>query len=250
MKIIFKKILFAITFLTIVPVPTSKKNENIALAQAMSFFPLVGFLIGSCCYGLCKVSAVFNSALLSAVLIQGFCLWITGALHIEGLVDTIDGFSAGPDQKTILRVMKDKHCGAKGAAISGFLLLAKVVLIAECVRCVQFKGIMLMPVFSRWVMVNCAVFCQYARDNVGLGKVFVDNAGIREFLFASITTIFLGWLFLPEHFISLMIFYALFAGSAVVYLTHKLRGITGDVLGALNELSWIVGLLFILKLNL
>ena len=39
-------------------------------------------------------------------------MWITGGLHFDGLIDTADGISAGPDKR--LEAMKDSRVGASG----------------------------------------------------------------------------------------------------------------------------------------
>ena len=84
--------------------------------------------------------------------------------------------------------------------------------------------------------------CDYARNKGGLGKPFVENVGIREFIISCSIVLIAGLVLLQTQFIAVMIAPICFTIAAILYLKKRLGGITGDVLGALNELMEVVSL--------
>jgi adenosylcobinamide-GDP ribazoletransferase len=238
-----KGIYRAVQFLTILPLPHNKKSiEPKKLAESMAYFPLVGLFIGLGLFFVYTGLTGFITPLLTAVIVAGVWAWFTGALHLEGFVDAADGFSSGPDKEKILLVMKDKHCGSKGAVALVFLIIIKIALLEAIPVSVKFYALMLAPVISRWAMVFAAVFCDYARKTEGFGKAFVKNVGIREMVVASSILIVAGVVLLQAKFFVLIIPALVFTVASIIYLKNKINGITGDVLGGLNEIVEVISL--------
>ncbi|MGV8058795.1 MAG: adenosylcobinamide-GDP ribazoletransferase [Smithellaceae bacterium] len=237
-----KRILNAIRFLTILPLPDKGHIEPIDLGKSMAYFPLVGIFIGLVlvCTNLILIKLV--SPLLAAVLLVTLWAYFTGALHFEGFVDAVDGFSASQDKEKILNVMKDHHCGAKGVIALVFLIILKIALLGDIPDSMRLYSLILVPAIGRWVMVCAAFLCPYARETQGLGKAFVENVGTGEVVIASVILIAAGISLLWIKFIVLMIPVLIFAVLSFVYVKKKINGITGDVLGAMNELAEVLSL--------
>ena len=159
---------------------------------------------------------------------------------MEGFVDTIDGFSAGPDREKILLVMKDPNCGSKGVIALVLLIIFKITVLSEIPGIMIFPALLISPAISRWSMVCASTFCDYARIKGGLGKPFVENVGIRELIISSIILVIAGSFLLKLKFIIVIIAPSAFIIIAILYLNKKIKGITGDILGALNELSEVI----------
>ncbi len=239
---IVRRILIAVKFLTILPLPGKEIVAPRELGKSMAYFPLVGMFIGlllACVY---MVLIKFISPLLTAVLLTGFWACFTGFLHLEGFVDAADGFSASPDKEKILEVMKDQHCGAKGAIVLVFLIILKIALFNEIPGSERIYALILTPAIGRWVMVCAASLCLYARKGAGFGKDFVENAGKTELIIASSILISAGVCLLRIKFIVLMIPVLFFAFIVIFYAKKRINGVTGDVLGAVNELTEVVSL--------
>ena len=95
---IFRRIIIALNFLTIIPLPKAKEPNQEELGRSMAYFPLVGIFLGlflACAY---MEFARLLPSLLTAVLVTGLWACITGFLHLEGFVDAADGFSASQDK--------------------------------------------------------------------------------------------------------------------------------------------------------
>ena len=88
---------------------------------------------------------------LAAVLALLAWVWVTGALHLDGLSDVADGLGAAHrDPSRFLEVLKDPHTGAFGVVTLIVQLLLKLVLLAELVGTRWWIGIILVPAWARW----------------------------------------------------------------------------------------------------
>jgi len=239
---IIRRILIALRFLTILPLPNKEVAAPRELGRSMAYFPLVGLFIGLLLMCVYTILIRFFSPLLTAVLLTGFWACFTGFLHLEGFVDAADGFSASQDKEKILEVMKDHHCGAKGVIALAFLIILKITLVNDTPSSVRFASFILAPAIGRWVMVCAASICPYARKGEGFGKVFVDNVKRKELIIASSILIAAGIVLLQVKFIVLMIPVLVFTFLSCFYAKKKINGVTGDVLGAMNELAEAISL--------
>jgi adenosylcobinamide-GDP ribazoletransferase len=239
---VIKNILIAIRFLTILPLPDKGATTPKELGRSMAYFPLVGMFIGLVLVCAYAMLIRFFSPFLTAVLVAGIWAYFTGTLHLEGFVDAADGFSASSDKEKILDVMKDPHCGAKGAIALVFLIMLKIALLSDIPAPIRISSLVLSPAIGRWVMVCVASLCPYARKTEGFGKAFVENSGIREVIIAGIILIAAGIILLRIKFFVLMIPVLIFTIFSFVYVNKKINGVTGDVLGAMNELAEVISL--------
>lgn len=239
---ILRRMCIAIQFLTILPLPDKDSIESKEFARSMAYFPLIGLLIGLGLFGVYVGLVKFITPLLTAVIVIGVWIWFTGALHLEGFVDAVDGFSCGGNKEKILLVMKDKHCGSKGVVALVFLLILKVALLEAIPASMKFSALMFTPGISRWVMVCTAVFCDYARKGEGFGKAFVENIGVKDMIIASSILVIVGLCVLKARFLVLIFPILVFMIISIIYLKRKIGGITGDVLGGLNEIAEVISL--------
>jgi adenosylcobinamide-GDP ribazoletransferase len=102
-----------------------------------------------------------------------------------------------------------------------------------------------MPVLGRWGMLLCIFLFNYAKKE-GKGKIFFEGINIRIFSIATLFTIFITVITLELKglviFLNVLIF-TIFLGK---FFSSKIGGITGDILGATNELIEILTLSLIL----
>jgi len=239
---IIKKILIALRFLTILPLPNKEVITPGELGRSMAYFPLVGLFIGLLLMCVYTILIRFFSPLLTSVLLTGFWVCFTGLLHLEGFVDAADGFSASQDKEKILEVMKDHHCGAKGVIVLVFLVVLKIALVNDISDHIRVAAFILVPAVGRWVMVCAASICPYARKGEGFGKAFVENVKRKELIIASSILIAAGIVLLQVKFVVLMIPVSVFTFLSCFYAKKKINGVTGDVLGAMNELTEVISL--------
>ncbi|GAC1486603.1 MAG: adenosylcobinamide-GDP ribazoletransferase [Solirubrobacteraceae bacterium] len=115
----------AITFLTIVPMPTAaSRQDEFDLSNTLAWFPLVGGAIGAFA-GALRVAfqPLFGRGPSTAIAMVGLVL-ISGALHQDALADTADGLGVRGDRARRLTAMRDSSTGAFGVlALIGWALL-------------------------------------------------------------------------------------------------------------------------------
>src|SRR5262245_46464492 len=111
----FGQFLSATALLTRLPVGTVAAEEG-DVARASWAFPAVGAGIG----GICSAALILASLAglgggVAALLAIVTGIAVTGALHEDGLADTVDGFGGGRDRDAKLAIMRDSRIGAYGA---------------------------------------------------------------------------------------------------------------------------------------
>lgn len=208
----------------------------------MAFYPVVGAALATVLAGLSLLgSEVFPEGVLRPALILLLVL-LTGGLHLDGLADACDAFYAGATKTDVLRIMKDPHIGTM--AVLGVVggLLAKVVLLSHLPPSMLDSALLVFPVLSRGGMVWGTWMAPYARAEGGTGEIFFRTLRRRHVWFA--TTFLCLWVVLFAGWPGFVLL-AVGAGGTVAFVRYCLRrigGMTGDTLGALNELLEIVTL--------
>ena len=268
----------AIGFLTILPLAPSRANGS--MASARGWFPLVGLMIGAILvgiefllllflglpeagwYGYAPFSAVtFShytpSTLLWAALIVLTVVILTRALHLDGFMDSCDALLGGFDRERRLEILRDPRVGAFAVIGVVFLLLIKVVAVADLpVAWLPPMGpnrvavLLLFPCLSRWAMLLTMELYPYVRSN-GLGTAFFsgDSARFSRHLI-------LGFAFTLVVSVALagVVGIILLASACVVawmvgaWATRLLGGVTGDIFGAVNEMTEVIVLLLVVRL--
>lgn len=233
----------ALIFLTVLPFRATTIVTPQELGRSMAFFPLIGlglgFLLAAVNYGLTTLFPPTVCALLILLLL----IYCTGALHLDGAADTADGMYGLRDRATRLRIMKDSRVGAMGVVALIVLLLLKFATLATIPAPAQWRVLIALPIVGRWTMVALAVLAPYARSEGGTGSSFVECAGRRELLIATVlsTALFLALFGLWGLTLSAAL--ALLVILVERYFRKHLGGVTGDILGASCEWSEVLFLL-------
>ena len=256
---ILRDLSLAIRFLTIIPVisfpPSNNTNQNEEaleenFANSMAFFPLVGMLIGVLLVVLRRIFYYLPvSPLIGDTLILIVWIWLSGGLHLDGFADSVDGFFGGHNKEEILNIMKDSSTGAKGVVALVSLLLLKFVLLVEMPLLLKDAALLFTPTIGRWSMVIAAFLGKPARTKNSMGKLFMDYVGWREVIFASLTMVVVGILLFKLYFLPLVIIGIGIVLLILKYCQKKIGGISGDILGAINEIVEVSILLVICLLN-
>jgi len=257
---ILRDLSLAIRFLTIFPIASFPLSNNSNqdeeedfvenFANSMAFFPLVGMLIGILLVVLRRIFYFLPvSPLIGDTLILIVWIWLSGGLHLDGFADSVDGFSGGHNKEEILNIMKDSSTGAKGVVALVSLLLLKFVLLVEMPLLLKDAALFLTPTIGRWSMVIAAFLGKPARVKNSMGKLFMDYVGWREVIFASLTTAVIGILLFRLYFLPLVIVGVGIVLLILKYCQKRIEGISGDILGAINEIVEVSVLLFICLLS-
>lgn len=232
----------ALTFLSILPWPRLGPAGPPELARSLFWFPWVGGLLGLGFWGAWLGLLRLFPAPAAAALLLSLTVLLTRGLHLDGLADTVDGLGGGQDPETRLKIMKDSHLGAFGAVSLILVLLVKFTLLMAVAEKGPAEAVLLFPIISRWGMVLLAYLSPYARAEGGLGQAMTEEVRGSAVLGATVSA--LGLALLVSGLDGLVL---LALGGAAVwllsrYFQRKLGGITGDVLGAANEVLEVLAL--------
>jgi len=230
---LFKSLRLATSFLTILPC-YNKRAENHELTRSVSYYPLVGLLLGAAAAGVCSGLRTLGLTLAGDVITVTTLIILTGGLHMDGLMDTADGIFSGRDLERKLAIMKDSRVGAMGVMTFTTVLLLKISLLYELSLGPKLTALLLAPAAGRWAMVYGITRYPYARPQ-GLGAC-LEGAGRKQLITASL--ILLGiclWLLGPK---GMGILGLIILGTLAITGTINkcLGGMTGDTYGATGEL--------------
>ncbi len=232
--------LTAFRTLTIIPVP-GRDTED--FSRSLCFFPLVGALLGFVVLILYHSAGAigFKHSFILALLSMAIVTRLTGGLHIDGLGDVADAFGGGKTKEHILQILKDPAMGSFGVCAIIFDILIKA-------GCWQFFIEMGNPWFIFWSFV-------FSRSMQGLAIAFIPNARaesiaapfgqggksarISVILAYLVAGLVAAWLLSPPA--ALVCALCSLAATLVFgfYCRRKLQGITGDCVGATNEIAEI-----------
>jgi adenosylcobinamide-GDP ribazoletransferase len=237
--------LTAFKFLTIFPLPQRWGKEKEDFGRSLIYFPLVGLILGILLVGInYGLYFIFPRTVTSALLIIALAV-MSGAHHLDGLMDTLDGAVSGKTRERRLEIMADSHAGAFGIIAVILLLLLKYASLSSLNNILQVPALLLMPTLSRWIIVMALMMFPYAKES-GMGLEFKQGATWKRIAIATIVTAVVSLIFLSWWGLALMAVLWLAAFVIAVYFNSRLGGLTGDIYGALNELSEVLVLLILL----
>ena len=230
----------ALMFYTRIPVPRSTGYSPENLNKATRYFPLIGAVVGGVgalvFWGTDMVLPVKVAVLLSMVT----QIMVTGAFHEDAIADFCDGFGGGYTKERILSIMKDSRIGTYGAVGLVMILLTRFFLLSEFNVVFIPVALVVAHVVSRLVPVLLIFSSKYVSD---FDKSKSKPIGQKSSKVTLIVALLLG--LLPLVLVSpvKIFFITLFLIPLFFYFryyVHKhIGGYTGDVLGALQQLSEI-----------
>ncbi len=233
--------LAAIVFYTRLPIPYAGDLPFEGIARLA---PLVGILIGAALslLDLALTYLHFPILLRSSLIVAGW-VWITGGLHLDGVMDTADGLAASRNLPDRLRVMTDSNTGAFGVMAGAIALILKVTALAS-MESYRPLGLILAAGWGRWGQLVAITRYPYLKAE---GKGAFHKRSVRS-LKAAIPTGLLLLLFsgLPIYLggLSQLLYWKLLLaallGLSIAILVggwfaRQLGGHTGDTYGATVE---------------
>ncbi|MFH1228689.1 MAG: adenosylcobinamide-GDP ribazoletransferase [Planctomycetota bacterium] len=229
----------AASFLTPFPIGVKDEIKDAELASSMRLYPLVGLMLGLA-YILIKAASnwVGLSNIVASTLIVLAMTALSGGIHMDGLSDMCDGFYGGRDKTDILRIMRDPHAGVMGVLGIIFILLLKWSVVASVMNePYGWRLILLAPIMSRWAMVMATAMGPYADPNFpGIARSFVNNISRTDWQIATIISVALAAAIFYAGGVVIAILAPIITIVIVLYARKIIGGVTGDILGAINEI--------------
>lgn len=229
-----KSLMIALAMYSKIPVPKVEWTED-GMKYALCFFPAVGVVEGLIFVGvwyllhLLEFGAVFQAAVLTALPVL-----ITGGIHVDGFLDTMDALSSWQPRERKLEILKDSHTGAF-AIIGGilyFLLYAGGISEIQNMQTAVLTGLGF--VLSRILSAGSLSVLKSAKKD-GLAYTFMSGAHIsrtRMALVLEALAVVGAMICLNPLVAGMMV--ALAAASWIYYWKmsyQQFGGITGDLAG-------------------
>jgi adenosylcobinamide-GDP ribazoletransferase len=239
--------LLAWHFLTAIPLSRAHHEPTAQeLASSMAWYPLVGFIIGGGLVGVdLLLSQVCEPPVVNAMVLVGLVL-LTRGLHQDGLADTVDGLIGGHDREARLQIMKDPAIGAMGATALCLSLIVRYAGLMALPQDLRVPALVAMPAVGRWSMVLLARLSPPARSEGSVAAPFLTHVSWGHVVIAT-GTLLVG-LGIGFRVVGVCLVVAI--GTALVLVARQwfhrqIGGVTGDTLGATNELVEILFLLLV-----
>jgi len=239
-----KEIGSVFSFLTIIP--TSNSNLE-TIAKYMYIFPIVGIaiglIVGSIGFGL---SLFLDPLIVSLLVVASFAI-ITGIHHTDGLADFADGLMTKGTKEKKLAAMKDLSTGSAGIVAIVLYIVGLLIAISLSTGYQLFLAILLGEIFAKFSMVLMASVGKSA--SLGSNSPFVELMKNKKKMILAIVITLIPLIALGGT-AGLILFGAgvAFTMFLVVLATRSFGGITGDVLGATNELTRLASILIFVSL--
>lgn len=240
--------LAAVAFLTRLPVDRRGSIGPAGVARGVVAFPVVGAAIGGFAAAIAWTTALAFPVGVAAVAAVASELLVTGALHVDGLADTADGYG-GATRERALEIMRDHSIGSYGTAAMLVDLLLKTTIVAGLVS--RPGGLWMLVAagaLSRGAAGVLGAVVPYARPAGGTGSVLGGHVAPSLAWFAGSVAVVIAW---AAGGMRGVVGAAAVAVAAAVWARRcrrRLGGITGDTLGAAVEgaeaIVLLVGLAF------
>ncbi|MBI2850638.1 MAG: adenosylcobinamide-GDP ribazoletransferase [Chloroflexi bacterium] len=245
----------ALKFLTILPLFRKRVDSLEEIGGSIVYYPVVGLIIGLFLIAIkTVVSFLLPPPVTNALLIVSLVI-ITGALHMDGFIDTCDGIAGHKPPEARWQVMHDSRSGAFGVVGAILLMMMKYLSLNSVPPLLLNTTLLLMPVLGRWAMVYAIFAYPYARPE-GLGKAIKQAVTWRTFAVVTAITLALSIAFVRmtyTHFyltgpvIILGVWVIIMLAAA--FFKRMFAGLTGDTYGAINELAEVSTLLLVIVLT-
>jgi adenosylcobinamide-GDP ribazoletransferase len=239
-----KEISSVFSFLTIIP---SNNTDLETVAKYMHVFPIIGIAIGLLIASIGFGLSFFLEPLIVALLLVASIAVITGIHHTDGLADFADGLMTRGTKEKKRNAMKDLSTGSAGIVSVVLYVVGAIIALSLTTGYELFQAILLSEILAKFSMVLMASIGKSAAvgSNSPFMQIMKDK---RRLAIAGVITI------IPLVVIGGTTGLILFGASIGVTLfliglsTRSFGGITGDVMGAANELTRLSSLLIFVSL--
>ena len=223
----------ALCFLTRSPV---RHNHEPNIGSSAPWFPVVGVAVGAIVGAIAWGVSNLTSPLVGAAVGVLAGVLITGAFHEDGLADIADAFVGGWSIEDRLRILKDPLHGSYGvAALCGSIVL-RIAALGSMKPQHMFVAAIAAHCLARTGALVLMLTTALARHD-GLGADYVRTLPIARAFFGIIFALVIGFIALDVWLIAAV--FATIVGASVIrwWAQRKIGGITGDVLGAAEQIS-------------
>jgi adenosylcobinamide-GDP ribazoletransferase len=237
MRRIVSLFLGAVAFMTRLPVPQKMQCGPEGLSSAAVFFPLVGLLVSAGAIILNHVFCRIVAHEVVIVIVLVFLVAVTGGFHEDALADAADGFGGGWGKDQILTIMRDSRVGSFGALAIVLAVLARFVFLNNIPPSRFDSYLVAGQVTCRWTALPLAFFLPPAREQGGQGARVAGKITTFTLVLGTLLTVALVGVALGVKALWVMLAAVVITGVCGAYYRRRIGGVTGDCLGATNQIT-------------
>jgi adenosylcobinamide-GDP ribazoletransferase len=220
-------------------------------------FPLIGAFLGLIAGSFGWVALQVLPSIVVGALVLALLLWMTGLHHTDGLLDFGDGIMVHGNAEKKIAVMHDQLTGAGAIGLCVMTYLISAFAFSELNTTVNVGSMEVPLIFPGLIVIELGaklsmVVAAWAGKSVheGMNTSFLAHmhgrdgnlrliAGIGISFLIAVTLLWIVGVF--------VVIAAVVSGLVMVLISYKhLKGVTGDVFGATNELSRMICVLVLL----
>lgn len=232
-------------FLTTIPAGISMEGIQ-RLMRSIYLFPIIGAVIGLILGTAGYIYAQFLPIQPTSILIIISTYYLTGLNHLDGLADFGDGLAAHGPMKEKIKAMQDVALGTGGIVfcvvglLSFFVSLSLIQSLRVNAGVILFSSILMAEVCAKQSMVTASAFGKSIHE--GLGSLTIKNTTRLDFSLGFLFSAFIGVLILGRAGILALFLSTLSALLLLRISNHNFGGLSGDGIGAANEVGRITAL--------
>ena len=241
---VFSSIEAIISFLTILPGSKSSNTNLNCIANSMHFFPLVGLIIGCAIGGLAYGLSLYLQPFLIGFIVTAAVVLVTGLHHTDALADFADGLMTKGDKITKHNAMRDPSVGPAGVMTVVLYVAGMIIAISSFHQGIKLlSSLVAAEVIAKFVMVMQAHVGVSAWE--GLSSPFTSAMKDKRKIFAAtLISIPLIWFSGTGYFGIVSLSVSLAIAALIQHFSNKaFGGISGDVIGASNEITRLCSLI-------
>ena len=209
-------------------------------AAALRYYPAVGILVGLAGGAVFAAAYGLFGPFSAAVLALAATALLTGAMHEDGLADTADGIGGGRTAERALEIMRDSRIGVYGVLALGLVLAVRVFAVAGVSPWTGLALLIAAHGLSRWSVVVTIATANYVRAS-GVASPVAGPVSREAHLIAGATALaclaLIGLAVSPSAALGVLIGLACGHLAIRAFFQPKLKGYTGDTLGATQQVS-------------
>jgi adenosylcobinamide-GDP ribazoletransferase len=219
----------AVQFLTRLPVPGVADFSPLDLARSAAWFPFVGLVVGGL-VALVTFALDFRSAFVAGSVGVLAWVWLTGALHLDGLADLSDALGASHrDPERFFVVLRDPHLGTFGVVSIVVVMLLK----AGALAMLTTHALWAVPLMAAWARLGTLAWGRWLKPlKAGHGEQFAWQISPGWIAFWTVALLVASAAVAP-----VLCAAPLVIGAWGAWLKARLGGMTGDCLGAGVEVT-------------
>lgn len=219
----------AVQFLTRLPVPGVADFSPADLARSAAWFPFVGLVVGGLVV-LVSFALDYRSPFVAGIVGVLAWVWLTGALHLDGLADLCDALGASHrDPERFFAVLRDPHLGTFGVVSIVLVVLLKAAVLATLTPHVLWA----VPLLAAWARLGTLAWGRWLKPlKAGHGEQFAWRISLGWIVFWTVALLAASVAVAPA-----LCAAPLVIGAWGAWLKARLGGMTGDCLGAGVEVT-------------